>query len=67
VNRTLLEIEIRFPLRFFDEKISNRSRRHSMHFVTNAVGNSGLSARAATANAFNIKTGAVYFSHSTEN
>ena len=38
-----------------------------MHFVTNAVGNSGLSARAATANAFNIKTGAVYFSHSTEN
>jgi hypothetical protein len=37
-----------------------------MHPVPDAVGNSGLSARAATANAFNIKTGAVYFSHSTE-
>lgn len=35
-----------------------------MHCVPDAVGNSRLSARAATANTFNIKTGAVYFSHS---
>jgi hypothetical protein len=38
-----------------------------MHSVPDAVGNSGLNARAATVNAFNIKTGAVYFSRTLEN
>jgi hypothetical protein len=37
-----------------------------MHSVPDAVGNYRLSARAATANAFDIKTGAVYFSHPNE-
>jgi hypothetical protein len=37
-----------------------------MHSVPDAFGNLGSSARAATANAFNIKTGAVYFSHSSK-
>jgi hypothetical protein len=37
-----------------------------MHCVRNAVGNSRLSARAATANAFNLETGAAYFSLSSE-
>jgi hypothetical protein len=37
-----------------------------MHPVPDAVGNSGPGARAATAHAFNIKPGAVYFTHSSE-
>jgi hypothetical protein len=57
-------------LRFSDDEISNRASDRSGHrsipSVPDAVGNPGLSALAATANAFNIKTGAVYFSHPSE-
>jgi hypothetical protein len=38
-----------------------------MRSVPFAVGNFDLRARAANANAFNIKTCAVYVRHSTEN